>query len=251
MADTTHHEVGQAEPDSWLGLDWLRLLLIAGTVASVVSTSVAIYLTDLEGGVVALVFIVSTWLFARKRRLLGVVGLLVMSAITTFFMTTAALVNFRGYGGIEGLAIAGGLAAVSNLLLLAAIGYLIRRDHRASFGPWLAVGYVAITLIQALTGGGTMREVEPEASDISLVAEDVAFSSIELAAAAGDLIVSLENRDLFWHTFTVEDLGVDLRVPVGAEMTVEFDAPPGEYVFICAVPGHPEAGMKGVLTVHG
>ena len=45
------------------------------------------------------------------------------------------------------------------------------------------------------------------------------------------------------------DLRVCLGVPVGAELIVTFDAPPGTYQYICAIPGHPEAGMKGSLIV--
>lgn len=95
------------------------------------------------------------------------------------------------------------------------------------------------------------NEPERESADIDLVAENVAFDQTELSASAGSITVSLENRDLFWHTFSIEELGVDLRVPDSAEMTVAFDALPGEYTFICDIPGHPEAGMKGTLLVDG
>lgn len=70
-----------------------------------------------------------------------------------------------------------------------------------------------------------------------------------MVMSSGAITVEVANRDLFWHTFTVEDLGVDLRIPVGAERIVAFDAPPGTYQYICAIPGHPEAGMKGSLIV--
>lgn len=53
---------------------------------------------------------------------------------------------------------------------------------------------------------------------------------------AGEVTVGLANQDLFWHTFTIEELGVDLPVPVGASLTVTFDASPGNYRFICPDP---------------
>lgn len=237
--------------DRRLRLDWPRLLLVSGLVATIAVSAVAIYLTDIEGGVVALALAVSTGLFYFGKRIVGAIGLLLTAGVTTFFMTTAALVNMRGFAGLEGLLIAGGLAALSNLVVLASIGFLIRRDRPATIGPWLVVGYVAITLVQPFIGGELPLDAVPEPADLAVVAENLAFSESELTAPAGSLTVSLENRDLFWHTFTIDELGVELRVPVGAEMTVDFDAPPGEYTFFCSVPGHPEAGMVGTLVVEG
>lgn len=53
------------------------------------------------------------------------------------------------------------------------------------------------------------------------------------------------------NTLTIEELGVDLRVPIGAEFPIAFVAPPGEYVFMCAAQGHPGAGTVGTLVVEG
>jgi plastocyanin len=60
--------------------------------------------------------------------------------------------------------------------------------------------------------------------------------------------VAVTNHDLFWHTFTIAALGIDLRVPVGDEKSVTFTAAPGTYQYICGVPGH-ASFMHGVLTV--
>jgi uncharacterized cupredoxin-like copper-binding protein len=51
------------------------------------------------------------------------------------------------------------------------------------------------------------------------------------------------------HTFTIDELGVDLNVPMGAERSVTFNAPAGEYRFYCGIPGHETIGMYGILTV--
>ena len=63
------------------------------------------------------------------------------------------------------------------------------------------------------------------------------------------MTVSLANHDLFWHTFTIERLGVNLDVPVGGSRSVTFTAALGTYTFICRIPGHAAAGMRGTLTV--
>lgn len=44
-------------------------------------------------------------------------------------------------------------------------------------------------------------------------------------------------------------LGVNLNVPVSAERRLDFHAPPGTYEFVCAIPGHAQAGMEGTLRV--
>jgi plastocyanin len=82
-----------------------------------------------------------------------------------------------------------------------------------------------------------------------LATEGLKFSSTALSATSGQITVAMANHDLFWHTFTVDALGVDLKVPVGGEQTVTFNAPPGTYTFYCAVPGHDLAGMRGTLVV--
>jgi plastocyanin len=82
-----------------------------------------------------------------------------------------------------------------------------------------------------------------------VIADRSAFENDELEAEAGTVTVFLDNRDYFWHTFTIRALGVDLAVPVEASGRASFDAPPGTYRFVCAIPGHEAAGMVGTLTV--
>jgi plastocyanin len=91
--------------------------------------------------------------------------------------------------------------------------------------------------------------VVAEPDDLVILSDSTAFSPSELVATTGTIGVYLENRDYFWHTFTISELGVDLRVPVGAAGRATFEAAPGTYEFVCAIPGHDIAGMVGTLTV--
>jgi len=63
------------------------------------------------------------------------------------------------------------------------------------------------------------------------------------------MIVNVDNRDVWWHTFTIDALHVDVQVPSSGKRNVTFNAAPGTYTFYCAVPGHAALGMKGTLTV--
>lgn len=231
-------------------LDWRRLALVAGVAVTAATVGLSIYLSDIEGGIVAAVFAISTLLLVVRRDLGGAIGLLVMAGVTYYFMVTAAFINFREGSGLEALYISGGLAVVSLVAILAAIGFLIRRDRPATFGPSL-VGILGVLLLLQpfLVAGVRTRDAETPTLDGHLVAENLRFSEDELTVNAGEVTIGLENKDLFWHTFTIEELGVDLRVPTGADLFVTFDAPPGEYEFTCDFPGHPEAGMVGTLVV--
>lgn len=50
-----------------------------------------------------------------------------------------------------------------------------------------------------------------------LVTENTNFSQSELISESAQVMLSLSNHDLWWHTFTIDELGVDLKVPMGAE----------------------------------
>jgi len=82
-----------------------------------------------------------------------------------------------------------------------------------------------------------------------VAAKDVRFSPRTLDARQGRITVRMANHDLFWHTFTIDKLDVDVRVPVGGARRVTFTAAPGTYEFYCAIPGHKRAGMHGTFTV--
>jgi plastocyanin len=91
------------------------------------------------------------------------------------------------------------------------------------------------------------RQAPPGA--LLVESRNVAFDPTALTAPAGKVTVAMRNRDLFWHTFTVDALALDLRVPVGRLRAATIDARPGTYRFYCGIPGHATLGMRGTLTV--
>lgn len=231
------------------GLTWRRLLLIAGIVAALTIGTISAVLGDLEGVAVMLGFAVATWLTRVRRGTVGAIGVGFIGAITLYFMLTAALTNIREGSPMSSVLISSVLAAVSFLALIVAIGFLANRASGSTMGPRLGVGASVLMLGGLLVWGASIARVHIDAGDVALVTENMAFSGTGLRVEPGEVTITMENKDLFWHTFTIEELGVDLRVPVGAELGASFEAPPGEYQFICAIPGHVEAGMVGTLTV--
>ena len=62
------------------------------------------------------------------------------------------------------------------------------------------------------------------------------------------MTVVLTNHDLFWHTFTIDELQVDLEA-AGGHPGGDLHRTAGSYRFYCRVPAHAAAGMEGTLTI--
>lgn len=75
------------------------------------------------------------------------------------------------------------------------------------------------------------------------------WSTNEITVAPGDTI-QVVNAGVSEHNFVVEELGIEQDLtgePI--EFTIPEDAAPGEYEFICSIPGHAENGMVGTLII--
>ena len=117
------------------------------------------------------------------------------------------------------------------------------------WAPGAAVALGALVVVAAAAAVALTPAASTIAADVRVVSEDVAFDATALDVDAGQITVELVNRDLFWHTFTIDELGVDLAVPVNGDRQATFEAGPGTYRFYCRIPGH-ETRMVGTLTVH-
>jgi plastocyanin len=79
------------------------------------------------------------------------------------------------------------------------------------------------------------------------------FNTTKLSAKAGSDTFAFTNEAPLAHDFTIESSSGSKvgATPVFAGGTKSFTAnlKPGTYKFLCTVPGHAAAGMKGTLTV--
>lgn len=99
--------------------------------------------------------------------------------------------------------------------------------------------------------------------EVALTATSVGFypanpaytmSATEVPAGANVTLtyVNDDMNPLGTHDWVLEGVegGATERIGAGEETVINFLAPaPGEYVYICSVPGHRERGMEGTLTV--
>jgi uncharacterized cupredoxin-like copper-binding protein len=80
---------------------------------------------------------------------------------------------------------------------------------------------------------------------------DLAFDPKTLTIPANtDVKVTVTNKGVLQHDFTIDELKVQSKLLNGGESdTVTINAKAGTYQYYCSVPGHKEAGMVGTLTV--
>jgi plastocyanin len=81
---------------------------------------------------------------------------------------------------------------------------------------------------------------------------DLKFIPEAATAPAGKITVKSLNKSSTQHNIAVEGPGANAAGPVvanGGVSQVTVALKPGTYTFLCTVPGHAAAGMKGALTV--
>ena len=126
-------------------------------------------------------------------------------------------------------------------------------------GRWRlsAVGLLVGLLVACGGSGGGCADTGESPADhiITMTMLDtMKFVPGRFTVKAGRTVcVELTNKGVLIHDFVVRDGDQETRVELsgGKHGVALFTAPaiPGEYEFACIVPGHTEAGMKGVMRV--
>lgn len=78
------------------------------------------------------------------------------------------------------------------------------------------------------------------------------FTFKDARAEPGPLTINSPNESSVPHNVAIQGGGINEVGPVvqdGGTSTIRVDVDAGEYPFLCTVPGHAEAGMRGTLTV--
>lgn len=229
-----------------MGITWRAVATSAAALAALLQASVG----DREALVAGTLLVVATALLHRGRGRLGAVALVALFGNLLAWMGPATWSNASYGSTFAGVAFPGLLAVLAAVGIVASVSWL--RHDGPSPVPAVATAlaavpaWTAIVVVAGLTGADA---APPQPGDLALRARDLRFEPVELVARAGPTGIVLENHDLFWHTFTIEELDVDLRVPVRGMRRVELDLPVGTYEFVCDIPGHAAAGMEGTLVV--
>ncbi len=238
----------------WLTIVQLRDLL-AAALAIILLVGLALFLLrgKLFGFVFQMIARVIMWRIPEER--VGALILGFLFADIGFYTVTGAASNVLSGATGAAILLPASLATFAVLGLVAAVMCVFQ--ERDSYIPnRAAVNFVTSVLLVSsivmgiglLRGNAAAARVLPP-SDVKLVTENMGYSQTALKAQAGMVRVELDNHDLFWHTFTIEQLGVNMQVPMQATQQIAFEAAPGVYTFHCAIPGHEMLGMAGTLTV--
>jgi plastocyanin len=237
------------------GITWRHLLRYAALADLAVMAVAGIALRDKEAVGFAVVILIGLVFLRIRSGIAGVVMIGVLSLDAAVFMLPAAASNSLHRGGFTGLLIPLSIAVISLSGLFAAIGSLLRHRkpasnaHAAGLAAQAAIAVFIVALIAGTVSQRTSKSETARVGDIRVGMRNTAFLQKDLRASTGPITVAVSNHDLFWHTFTIDALHVNVDVPIGADRRVTFSAPPGRYEFYCRVPGHRAAGMKGFLTV--
>lgn len=104
---------------------------------------------------------------------------------------------------------------------------------------------VAGAVVSVVAAAG-IESVPARQGDIRMVTEEIEFRPDAVEAEGTTVSVHVTNRDSTRHTFTIDELGIDLNLPPHSQQRVSFEADPGTYRFFCR-PHDPS--MQGELRV--
>ena len=231
------------------------ILLTAVQAPEVATTIGAIGL-----GVAGLIFTVRRWSIALGTLFALVAGVLVVAPAPDdiarvlvqpadpLYVPLMLLFPFMAMGMISGLA--------------GTVQHVRRSQSGRTTPPWL-MAVIAASVGVALCGivlGMVPRPAVTQAISPSVLASlpalrtsGFAFDQTELHAHVGETVaLRLENSDNTTHTFTVDELGVDVPiVPGDANVALFRPTQPGTYTFYCKPHYDPTTGqgMHGTLVV--
>jgi nitrite reductase (NO-forming) len=107
-----------------------------------------------------------------------------------------------------------------------------------------------LTIVEGAVGTPAADAGDGAATSAEVDMVDLAFNPTEITIVANtDVTITAVNNGVLPHTFTITDVADTGDVLAGDSASVTVNLAPGEYKFICAVPGHEAAGMVGTLIV--
>lgn len=231
-------------------MDWSKLLRWA-TIAAIVDVAV---INVVSGEIIppllvfGVIWIGALWWLGRSTK--GPAILLLVTFVAFIALSAPFTLPSLAVPASAGDFILNVLGLIAALVgIVAAVSLIRGRVDPAPAARSLAMGAATLFVVAtafSLFSAMTYDSAERQEGDVELVAKGIEFEQTTLSAEGGEISVFVDNEDQTLHTFTIEELDVDLDVPASKSARVTFDAEPGEYEFFCAP--HKE-DMKGTLTV--
>jgi plastocyanin len=258
-------------------LAWQELLVAVAGLLAVLLLCIGVALSDREAIAFGVITLAGIALLRVRNGVFGHLLLGLLFVDTAVWLVPAAVDNIANHDRFSSVALPVVVSSIALVGLAAIAGRRLEQRRATAGAPTLGPlgtvaggsGLLLVTLlVAAVVGVGRGGTVPAGAGALS--ARNTAFTPEVLHVKArvetptgttvpsatepppnvpGEVTVALTNHDLFWHTFTVDRLGVSLKVPVGGRRQVTFTARPGTYTFYCAIPGHRAAGMEGTIVI--
>jgi nitrite reductase (NO-forming) len=141
--------------------------------------------------------------------------------------------------------------AAAGMTLVAALALAVSACSAAAAPAWKFAPDPALAgTDQPVTSPGAAQPAVAEAgSTLAFEAFDLGFTPTQVSVpAAGTYEVSLKNTGSTLHDITFPD-GTTLTAEAGQTATASVAVPETGLAFLCSIPGHADAGMKGEITV--
>jgi plastocyanin len=228
----------QADTRARPGLGWAELMFwgALGVAAALLVGMVA--LGEIIPPVIVFgVAFIGAALFARRRTRGGAITLVVFSILTLALNMPFIIPSLMVPASTTDFVMTTTVIVALAVTLIASVAVLRRRAGGPTSAAKIvglgALALIALSIATAAAARVTYDSPVAQQGDVRLVTEDIEFSTENLSVEGGEVTVFVENKDATFHTFTIEELGVDLQIPGNSSGRVTFDAPEGSYTFIC------------------
>ena len=251
---------GAEKKGGWKGLPFYTRVAIAGLLVFALVYTAVIILFMVSGGVLgmgdAVQGIVFYALFMIPTLVVVVLnwrrpGLTLVATIWALLMLLiSAPMIPNALGTFDSFFDTGLLIPVIVSLIVAGVAGVVgflqhrrgtTRDVSTAGERWVLWATAAMVIgLMVVSGTLHVTSLESVSSDekagaISVEMKDSVFKPAQLTVPAGKPAkFVIKNRDLTVHSFTIEELGIDVKVLPGSEKLIELSSPPaGTYVYSC------------------
>ena len=120
---------------------------------------------------------------------------------------------------------------------------------RTSVVTLLTASVLAVLAVGVFAAAGSASSSSSTASTkITVAASEFKFVLSKKVVPAGTVTFVVTNKGKVTHDFKIHGKKTPFLTP-GKKATLKVVFKKGKYPYLCTIPGHAAAGMKGVLTV--
>jgi len=119
---------------------------------------------------------------------------------------------------------------------------------RMSIATVLAALAMTVVAVGVLAGAGSASPRAAAATRVTVAASEFKFVLSKKVVPKGTVTFVVTNKGKTTHDFKIHGKKTPMLAP-GKSATLKIAFAKGKFAYLCTVPGHAAAGMKGVFTV--